>query len=994
MKYACRVSLLLLLLVAAFVLKAQLPGMKAYTQLDGYPSSVGYVITQDDKGFIWIGTDNGVVRFDGSRFKIMDDRIGLADKEIIMAAPLKGGRIIFVPMLNNLSYYDNGKVFTSKEDKRLSLLSNISLNHAFKDDVTGKVWIGDDENKGELLYFDGDKINKEKIPLDKNFAIAGITNNKIYTHTVEETPCRTIGIYDTETKKFDSLLCRSNGSEWSFISPDGKFLALYSFIKNKILCFEIKENNTVQKLWERELKEQAKHIIIDKNHVVWVTYIKGGVEYFGYAKQPLQKGNSLCFLDDIIINHVFVDRDNNKWFTTTNKGLLFISENHWENALLVKQLRLPEYLPKSVCGDSNGNIYIGYNKAFYSIYDGKNITTLPLPDSSFLAGTNFIRIKKHIYLFGVNDIYTLPESGKFTPSLLLFNREGYSIKDFTFKNNNELVIATHNGIYTRNLLVNSNPHKSQPLFPGRGTSLFANNNLILIGTPNGLLYSYGTEKITKIKHPDLSDTHITYIAGTANGWVLIGTSVKGLFCYQPETGKIKHIKNTSLPHSSFIKQIYIQNDSTCWLATGRGVFNITFNSQMKVKEVSKYTFLNGLSSNNITSLYVQNDTLFVTTALGLSILPLKRFSKNTSSPPQGWITQAQIGKTIFHFPKQLHLTHKQTDIQLSLSAISYESIGNIRYQYKLEGLSENWVETENSEINFSGLPPGEYKLLVTAINFKGIKSDTQLALPIIITPALWQTVWFKWLIGFLLAIIIGLVVFKLVVNAKNKQYGKILQKRRLAELELEAIKAQINPHFIYNCLNSIQYFSYKNDYEPVNTYLDLFAKLIRQTMQYSQETFITLDEEIDYLSNYLKLEKVRFKEKLNYYLEIEENISGDTLIPAMLIQPYIENALKHGVTKLRDNSGRVWIKITQNKDGWLHISIEDNGPGIQPAKNPQKKTHLGMRLAGSRVDTYNQLFGLNIRINIVSGSIENNDTVQGVKVELLIPPITHEHTTF
>ena len=325
-------------------------------------------------------------------------------------------------------------------------------------------------------------------------------------------------------------------------------------------------------------------------------------------------------------------------------------------------------------------------------------------------------------------------------------------------------------------------------------------------------------------------------------------------------------------------------------------------------------------------------------------------------------------------------------MQVSLSAIAYESLGNVKYHYKLEGLSDNWIETESPDIGFSGLLPGEYRLLVRAVNFRGVVSDTAL-LPIHIHPAFWQTAWFRWTMGILAAGFAFLLIFRVVVTEKNRQYRKIQQKRRLAELELEAIKAQINPHFIYNCLNSIQYFSYKKDYQPVNEYLDIFAKLIRFTMQYSQETFITLEEEKDYLLTYLKLEKLRFKEKLVYHLDIEEQIPLSTLVPSMLVQPYVENALKHGISQL-DGKGEVWVKIRLTDTGWLEVSVEDNGPGLRDS-SVKGKSQLGMRLAGNRAKTYNQLFGLGIRV-----SLRANGPYGGVKVQLLIPPIRHENTRF
>ncbi len=215
--------------------------------------------------------------------------------------------------------------------------------------------------------------------------------------------------------------------------------------------------------------------------------------------------------------------------------------------------------------------------------------------------------------------------------------------------------------------------------------------------------------------------------------------------------------------------------------------------------------------------------------------------------------------------------------------------------------------------------------------------------------------------------------------------GRAQQKRRLAELELEAIKAQINPHFIYNCLNSIQYFNMKKEFENTQYYLQLFTKLIRKTMQYSQEAFIPIGQELKYLNHYLELEKLRFKERLSFSIEVGDDVDMTSMIPAMLIQPYVENALKHG---LATNSapGRVAIRFERTETG-LRILVEDDGPGI-----PETQRHgaMGMRLSGTRANAYNQLFELDIRVNVTNKE-EGHDT-KGTIIELLIPAIHDEDT--
>jgi LytS/YehU family sensor histidine kinase len=307
----------------------------------------------------------------------------------------------------------------------------------------------------------------------------------------------------------------------------------------------------------------------------------------------------------------------------------------------------------------------------------------------------------------------------------------------------------------------------------------------------------------------------------------------------------------------------------------------------------------------------------------------------------------------------------------------------------MEGLSDEWTETDNPEIHFTGLPPGTYSFLAYASNAKGTRSKMPVTLSINILPAFWQTLFFKVAICLLAALLLYFFIRRRTARMALSKYEKARQERRLAELELEAIKAQINPHFIYNCLNSIQYFNYEKQHDQARQYLDLFARLIRFTMQYSRQAFITIAEETNYLSNYLQLEKMRFHERLHYQIIVADNIDQQLVIPAMLIQPYVENALKHGIAA-RKEGGTVIIRFDQPEEGLFMISVEDDGIGFTTRHNGNKSS-LGLRLSGSRAETYNQLFDMKIEISLYNKKSFHPDK-SGIIVQLKIPVISYEHT--
>lgn len=199
----------------------------------------------------------------------------------------------------------------------------------------------------------------------------------------------------------------------------------------------------------------------------------------------------------------------------------------------------------------------------------------------------------------------------------------------------------------------------------------------------------------------------------------------------------------------------------------------------------------------------------------------------------------------------------------------------------------------------------------------------------------------------------------------------------------------MNPHFIFNSLNSIQSFILDLDVEGANKYLATFASLIRQTLDNSSSPLISLSSELKYLDTYLQLEKLRFKDKFNYTIQTGEDINQQaTLIPGMLIQPYVENSLRHGIQHRKDNQGIISIEVTGTTGGIIY-TIKDNGVGRRKSEELKSRKHIeyqskGTAISLKRINAINNQFGTNIRLNIadISGT---NGTVEGTIVILFIP---------
>lgn len=229
------------------------------------------------------------------------------------------------------------------------------------------------------------------------------------------------------------------------------------------------------------------------------------------------------------------------------------------------------------------------------------------------------------------------------------------------------------------------------------------------------------------------------------------------------------------------------------------------------------------------------------------------------------------------------------------------------------------------------------------------------------------------------------------LEEQRKLQMEMEYEKKFSEIELKAIRAQINPHFIFNCLNSIQLFVMQRDYEYAQKYLSDFSYLIRKTLDFSRRNFITLSDEIAYLNTYLGLEKMRFENKMEYQVLVENNIPISELeVPAMLLQPYVENAVKHGMNNEQQVTGMLYIRFHLLHNDILECIIEDNGIGIERSKairnlhsNHQSS---GLEISHNRAEILNKMYNTGIQIEIIDKSSQESSCT-GTLVRILIPQL-------
>jgi sensor histidine kinase YesM len=330
------------------------------------------------------------------------------------------------------------------------------------------------------------------------------------------------------------------------------------------------------------------------------------------------------------------------------------------------------------------------------------------------------------------------------------------------------------------------------------------------------------------------------------------------------------------------------------------------------------------------------------------------------------------------------------DIQFEYDGISFKSEGDISYQYRLLGIDSIWKITKQRLINFSFLPYGNYNFELFAINKFGVKSKL-INVPFRVNKRLYEETYFRIIICLIIISMVFLLFQKRNQVNKEKYLQKLQNAQKIMELEQEALKAQMNPHFIFNCLNAIQHYIIEKDVMSANKFISSFAGLIRQALDNSGRKSISINEEITFLKSYIEIEQNRFEDRFLYQLNVGNEIETDLLqIPPMLIQPFVENAINHGLLHKRNEIGKLDVDFSLSEQ-MLKIIISDNGIGriaSNSFSHHKEISHLskGIELTKMRISRLNYYETSKIKLEIVD-KYDTGGNSTGTQVEILIPLI-------
>jgi hypothetical protein len=450
---------------------------------------------------------------------------------------------------------------------------------------------------------------------------------------------------------------------------------------------------------------------------------------------------------------------------------------------------------------------------------------------------------------------------------------------------------------------------------------------------------------------------------------------EGLFKYRRDVNDFEPYSD-STTHSSFtfVRSITEDDKQNLWMVTSSGI--LTLNASRQVTRIYGKNY--GITGNQLcngSSYKGANGKLFFGTNSGYFVIPPGESNKEIKAPGIVFTDFMLAGKarlsekdSMLKEPlwqaKQIRLQHNQNAFSFTFALIDYSSPEDNRHFFMLENYDAVWNEagSERKAIYYN-VPPGKYIFRVKGANSSGIW--TEKSIPLIITPPWWSTWWFRITAALaIVALIYSLVRWRLQLkfrhqleqSEKEKQLAEFQQQK--VELEMQALRAQMNPHFIFNCLSSINRFILKNESEAASDYLTKFSRLIRMVLNNSKKTFISLEDELEMLRLYLEMERLRFQYSFDYNISFRNEIDPSGIfIPPLLLQPFAENAIWHGLMH-KEGNGHLDIELSlENKI--LTCTISDDGIGRKSAaviksKSVEKEKSLGLQITTERLALLNR----------------------------------------
>lgn len=959
------------------------PSFRQYTTDDGLASSEVFYILQDSTGYIWISTDNGVSRFDGYEFRNYGLKDGLVENVIYALQLDTLGRLWMQAMSGNLYYMDGDTIYPYWNNKAL-------VNFKDRPD-TGTGFIV--EGIGKTVHIATFKYGVITI-FEDGTTSTSVHNEPRYSQFFEKNGKAIFAIFNdaeaAQLKNYLSTLLSQQRSLPVYFNTDGDQWSLselqYSyerFYTPEVFSLGAEKYlyQMYHDLWLIENKK-VRHKHLFPASILNARLMNNGRLFVGLSRhrglKVYRSIDAFCrnegstWLHGQSVNYIMEDREGGMWFATHEDGVFYAPAD----ALVVydKEAGLSDEKITALSIKNEKELYIGLENGEIWILHPELEKWEKLPDGPSTGSvTELYFDTQNQQLWSGKDILLNFHNNQWSSTPTSHHEVPFAVADRIIKSpdGKRLWLANYRGFMSLEL-----PQKKpSDIYYGRDQRTYAvtedYSGRVWVGQPTGLYewrdsILHGRENLHRAFSLRVED-----IALMPDSTVVIATKGGGVVFWKDK--QFEQITTEEGLTADMLECLATDENGTIWAGTLNGLNRIS--GTWGNRKVEQITIFHGLPTNEINSVRTYGGMVWVATRRGLVHFSDKKI--NISSP-KPILASVLANSNSIDLDAPVRLCAQENNLTLNYFAINYKMNGKILYRYRLEG--GDWTKTLNRSLNLPALPPGKCYFEVQAQNEDGIWSESTF-FQFFIHPPWWGTWWARVLMA-AIVLTIGTSIY-LFRTRQLKQAHQLQMK--IADLERAALQAQMNPHFIFNCLNSIQSFILQNEKESAIMYLGSFASLVRSMLNASVAGKILLVEEVKLLENYLKLEQLRFKNRFTYEVSTSENLDlFEAKIPPLLIQPYVENALLHGISG-KENGGKVSVFFVK-KESYIEVSVEDNGQGVQSnghrASHPKTHKSFGMSITRHRLELLSDKKDDNA---VITRNLQDkNGQISGMKVIIRI----------
>lgn len=926
------------------------PSFKNYTVDDGLPSSEVYVAIQDHDGYMWFGTDNGLSRFDGYEFKNYGTKDGLKSPVIFDLKIDEEGTLWICTMTGFVYKYQNEKIEPYEFNNRIAELTGqyAYATDIFMDTASKKLSINLESYGLVSIDSAGRSTTIHTAPREINILdtldLFAFNHSRMNLFEIQRNTPFFINIRFPYSPKTPCI-----SYEASSLSAG---INVHKLQKDKYLIktgdsFSLIENGKIE--WRRDDVYVLNTLSQLDSKKLWLGLHEGlGIREYS-SEENLEHGKSSSILIGSSISKIYKDHSNGIWVTSTNNGV-FYSPN--PQFLIYSDNKRPIESNFSAIAINKNTVYFSDWTGEIIMFNGKSKNTETI--KKYQQDDGFKYQYNQDLEFNSQTKTLLGSTG-----LLYYEQDQwrkfhghpknsfptiYKIGSKSF--DNEAIISTRSGATTVHLIKKEITRTYKTLNKRFLYANFDNNGNKWVCRVDGLWQWIGDTLVRPDNlHPYFTE-RIESIEQLQNNNFVLGTKGRGVIIWDQEN-IIHQITEEDGLTSNMIENIFIDSLDQIWVGTLNGLNRIRINNDNNFL-IKKFTKKQGLPGNEIRKVRRQGEFIWIATTTGIGRISDIEPDSTTFIPNvNNFIIN---GKKINPSSKE-EFSHEENNMTIDFVSLDYESQGEINYRYRLQ-YNDEWRLTKNRTLNLPNLSPSSYNIEIQAQNQDGFWSES-LSLQFTILSPFWQRPWFLIISGLLLSsIAAGVTRHRQLKEIETLKNEHDIQSQ-ITELERSALQAQMNPHFIFNILNSIQSSINKEDNENASQILAKFAKLIRGTLQNAKAKSITIEEEINYIKSYLYLEQVRHKEERFQY-EVTHDEEEDLLsifIPPMLVQPYVENAVKHGTRNNKSAKIEVHYTIATSH---VSVTVKDNGPGISKSPSLQNHQGLGMDITQRRLELLNE----------------------------------------